>query len=224
MIASMDKTFRHGLKAIIAGDLTRLSSISITDAGTEALVKAYPNLTCITLHGTHNLGRKAFPTILKSCPCIQAVTITIAKNVIFNDTKIDGPILNWLMDKDFVSSLQYLEFRGIALSHEGRRILKLLTHRRKELEIVYEYAGEAVLIRDMLTTPLARVPLQDTTSVPLDSIRGSLANTKGQDDEKKHHLPMRIRPEISNIDSIASDGEEDEWEDEEDEAPLEAAS
>jgi hypothetical protein len=44
----------------------------MTNLGIEKLVKACPGLTTIAIHGTRNLGRTAFPTLLQNCPNMNA--------------------------------------------------------------------------------------------------------------------------------------------------------
>ncbi|KAF2828668.1 hypothetical protein CC86DRAFT_404569 [Ophiobolus disseminans] len=99
-------------EAIAVGDASRTEAISITDAGVEKLAKAYPNLAVVKLHGTRNLWKKAFPAVLRNCAVIQAVTITVEKGHTSRKTILTS-FLNWLIDKEFVRHLRYLEFRGV---------------------------------------------------------------------------------------------------------------
>ncbi|RAR10227.1 hypothetical protein DDE83_005189 [Stemphylium lycopersici] len=152
-----DSKFRDMLRIFIAGDPERVKAIEISDAGVEKLLKGFPNLEIITLHGTRKLTRVAFPIILKSCPKIEAVTISVVKGQTSKRTRLNST-LDWLMDKDFVTKLRYLEFRGVYLSPGHYNFLEFLTKRRPALELVYEYGRKAVLIRDMESVPLSHVP------------------------------------------------------------------
>ncbi|KAF2868784.1 hypothetical protein BDV95DRAFT_123261 [Massariosphaeria phaeospora] len=145
---------KNSLRALIAGDASRANGIDITDAGVERLVKAYPNLAVVKLQGTRNLRKKAFPAILRNCASIEAVTITVAKSHVSPKTRLTS-FLDWLMDKEFVQNLRYLEFRGVYYSNTHRNFLDFLTKRRPALEIVFEWEGRVGLIRDMEQVPLS---------------------------------------------------------------------
>jgi hypothetical protein len=156
LIAKADIIFRSGLRIFTAGDPKCCQSIDISEAGLEKLVNACPQLHVITLHGTRNLTKPWFATILKGCVDIEAVTITVAKGHISKRTRL-GSKTDWLTDRSFVPKLRYLELRGIYFSPDHRNFLDFLTKVRSELEIIYEYDSAAVLIRDMESVPLSRV-------------------------------------------------------------------
>jgi hypothetical protein len=115
MIAKAEPAFREALRAFVAGDPQRAQPLDITNLGVEKLVKACPGLTTVTLHSTRNLGRTAFPTLLRNCANIEAVTIPVVTGQTSKRTQLNST-LDWLMDEDWVKKLRYLEFRGVYIS------------------------------------------------------------------------------------------------------------
>lgn len=160
VIANADATFRSAVRVFIAGDAERKEAIEITSAGVEKLTKALPQLEVIALHGTSKLTRTAFPTILKNCANIESVTLTVVQGQKSKRIRLNST-MDWLTDKTFVPKLRYLEFRGVYHEAFRREFLEFLTKCRPALEIVFEYDRPAVLIRDMETIPLDRVPAAD---------------------------------------------------------------
>ncbi|KAI4943452.1 hypothetical protein J4E91_009362 [Alternaria rosae] len=160
VIANADATFRSAVRVFIAGDAERKEAIEITSAGVEKLTKALPQLEIIALHGTSKLTRTAFPTILKNCANIESVTLTVVQGQKSKRIRLNST-MDWLTDKTFVPKLRYLEFRGVYHEAFRREFLEFLTKCRPALEIVFEYDRPAVLIRDMETVPLDRVPAAD---------------------------------------------------------------
>jgi hypothetical protein len=130
--------------------------ISITDAGVATLTKAFPNLKAITLQGVHKLGAEWFPTILKQCPSIAAITVCAVERS-KHGTSLRGEYLNWLLDNSFVPGLRYIELRNVTYPQENRRFLDSLTKCRPQLEIVWVSSLEQTFIRDAESVPLAVV-------------------------------------------------------------------
>jgi hypothetical protein len=156
-------SFKANLHAFVGGDPTRSKTIDITDAGVEKLVKAYPRLAVVRLQGTCNLKANALPAILKTCTDIQAVTITVANGSISERTRLNM-FMEWLVDRDFVPGLRYLEFRGVFQKFHLHTLLNYETKCRPAIEIMYEWDGRAVLVRDFEDTPLLHWPDQSATT------------------------------------------------------------
>ncbi|KAF1842162.1 uncharacterized protein K460DRAFT_370150 [Cucurbitaria berberidis CBS 394.84] len=220
LVKDSDALFKAGLRVFMAGDVSRTKTIDITDAGVAKVVKACPNLIAVALHGTRNLGSNALPAILKGCQNIESVTISVAKDHVSKKTRLNG-FLNWLCDKDFVPKLRFLEFRGVYLRPDHRNFLDFLTKRRPALEIIYEYTGEAELIRDMASVPLSRVPQRPATSGTKEAEpamtqlgRRCFGNPLKEAGNSSASSGVRLAGAAAANDKDDDDDDEDAWEDE----------
>jgi hypothetical protein len=118
---------------------------------------------------------------------IEAVTITVIKSQASKSTRLNSTV-DWLTDSDFVKKLHYLEFRGVYQSPENHRFLEFLTKRRPKLEIVFEYATPAVLIRDMARVPLYRV--HDSESASTSKAEADDEDAREEDDDDVDHFGL----------------------------------